>query len=113
MAAYNDIATRTSVLTLDATGFSTKEVASLTGVPTRTVDYIFAKAVERGFNPQDRPLNIKDQIWWKMGQDQAGQRNRLWKSRKLYFRSLAHPTCKWAQKDEANKKAWVDEEDEG
>ncbi|KAG5913834.1 hypothetical protein E4U61_006468, partial [Claviceps capensis] len=62
MAPYNDNSTRTSVLTLKATGFSTKEVASLTGVPTRTINYIFAKAVKRGFNPQDRPLNIKNHL---------------------------------------------------
>ncbi|KAG6019568.1 hypothetical protein E4U19_007063 [Claviceps sp. Clav32 group G5] len=62
MAPYNDLATRASVLTLKATGFSTKEIASLTGVPTRTVDYIFAKAVKRGFNPQERPLNIKNHL---------------------------------------------------
>ncbi|CCE34074.1 uncharacterized protein CPUR_08005 [Claviceps purpurea 20.1] len=58
--APHDIATRASVVTLKAIDLTTTEVASLTGVPTRTVNKIFANAIERGFDPQRRPLTIRN-----------------------------------------------------
>ncbi|KAG5924990.1 hypothetical protein E4U61_004893 [Claviceps capensis] len=60
MTAHYDIATRASVVTLKAIDLTTTEVASLTGIPTRTVNKIFANAIERGFDPQKRPLTIRN-----------------------------------------------------
>ncbi|KAG6112225.1 hypothetical protein E4U14_002133 [Claviceps sp. LM454 group G7] len=58
--APHDIATRASVVTLKAICLPTTEVASLTGIPTRTVNKIFANAIERGFDPQRRPVIVKN-----------------------------------------------------
>lgn len=37
-------------------------MALLTGLPIRTVNRIFATALERGFDPQSRPLTIKNAL---------------------------------------------------
>ncbi|KAG6221158.1 hypothetical protein E4U26_006148 [Claviceps purpurea] len=143
MTRYMDIATRTSVLTLKAYGISTKEVASITGISVRTVNKIFANAVSRGFNPEDRPMKInnrfvedapksgrpkkqtpevKEIVLSKVRDDCYG--------REKTCANLAGDLCElgynisrhtvWRilrasrlQEDEANEKAWVDEEDEG
>jgi transposase len=56
-----DISTRAYIVALKATSrLSSREIFSLTGVPTRTIDRIYAKAIERGFEPNASQLTIKD-----------------------------------------------------
>ena len=60
MAPRTDIATRALVVTLKFSGKTTLEVAGLAGISARQVDRIYAKAIERGFDPACRPLLLKD-----------------------------------------------------
>ncbi|KAF2474662.1 uncharacterized protein BDR25DRAFT_254994, partial [Lindgomyces ingoldianus] len=41
-------------------GKTTQQVVSITGLPKRTVDSIYGRAVKRGFNPNAVPLAIED-----------------------------------------------------
>ncbi|UNI22754.1 hypothetical protein JDV02_008615 [Purpureocillium takamizusanense] len=63
MAPYYDIATRALVVGLKAPccGKTTAEVAALLGISIRQVNRIYAKAIERGFDPNQRPMVIKDE----------------------------------------------------
>ncbi|KAF2230163.1 hypothetical protein EV356DRAFT_454440 [Viridothelium virens] len=56
-----DLATRGAVITLRALGYSNTQVSQTTGVPNRTVTNIYKKACSRGFDPNIRPLAIKDE----------------------------------------------------
>ncbi|KAF4414769.1 hypothetical protein FACUT_13982 [Fusarium acutatum] len=61
----NDIATRALVVTLKAPaggGKTSREIESITGIPRRTVDSIYAKAIKRGFEPNERPLRILNSL---------------------------------------------------
>jgi len=55
-----DIATRASVVTLKAFGFSTSHIAAQTKISPRTIDAIFKRAKDAGFDPEARPLVIRD-----------------------------------------------------
>ena len=57
---HTDIATRACVITLKSSGKTTPEVAFLTGLSQRLVNMIFARAIERGFDPSLRPIVITD-----------------------------------------------------
>ncbi|KAH6973228.1 hypothetical protein EDB80DRAFT_743244 [Ilyonectria destructans] len=49
-----DIATRALVVTLKAPGGATKtslEISALTGLAVRTINSIYARAIQRGFEP--------------------------------------------------------------
>ncbi|KAH6873658.1 hypothetical protein B0T10DRAFT_499738 [Thelonectria olida] len=49
-----DIATRALVITLKAPageGKTTTEVQAMTGIPIRTINSIYRRAIQRGFNP--------------------------------------------------------------
>ena len=59
MAPHN-ISTRALVITLKATGKSNDEITGLTGISKRTINSIFARAIERGFDPCQRPLKLLD-----------------------------------------------------
>ena len=62
---HTDIATRALIVTLKSLGGkSSPEVAYITGLQPRTVNSIYARAIERGFDPNIRPLIIKDE-WLK------------------------------------------------
>lgn len=56
----HDICIRSAVITLKATGKTTKETAYLTGVSQRSVNEIYARAIQRGFDAAIHPLNLKD-----------------------------------------------------
>ena len=60
MPTNTSIPTRASVLALKASDKTTYEVACLTSLSTRQVNRILARAIERGFDPQARPLTIND-----------------------------------------------------
>ena len=57
-----DIATRSLVVALKTPCFgkTTAEVVAITGLPKSTVNRIYARAISRGFNPNQRPLTIRD-----------------------------------------------------
>jgi hypothetical protein len=59
---YTDISTRTFVVSLKApcNGKSSAEAAKITGLSVRQVNRIYTYAIERGFNPNIRPLIFKD-----------------------------------------------------
>lgn len=64
MAPNTDIATRALIITLKSSfggAKTTPEVSCLTGIPARTVNSIYARAIERGFDPNVRPLDLKDE----------------------------------------------------
>ncbi|KAK2471173.1 hypothetical protein H9L39_17404 [Fusarium oxysporum f. sp. albedinis] len=62
MSPNTDIATRAFVVSLKApcSGKTTNEVAEITGLSTRQVNRIYARAIERGFDPNIRPLILRD-----------------------------------------------------
>ncbi|KAJ5777758.1 hypothetical protein N7520_001004 [Penicillium odoratum] len=55
-----DIATRAYVVALKANGKTTAEVSEPTNISIRTINYIYARACERGFDPNLRPAAICD-----------------------------------------------------
>ncbi|KAH7207872.1 uncharacterized protein BKA55DRAFT_698258 [Fusarium redolens] len=58
-----DIATRAMVVTLMAPGGgakTTSEIHTLTGLPIRTIRKIYARAIRRGFEPNQRPIRLID-----------------------------------------------------
>jgi hypothetical protein len=58
---HTDIATRAFVVALKSSGGkTTPEVAEATGLPLRTVNHIYARAIQRGFDLNHRPIIIKD-----------------------------------------------------
>lgn len=63
MKNKTDIATRALVVALKAPcgGKTSAEIAALTGLSPRTVNSIYARAVERGFDPHQLPLTLRDE----------------------------------------------------
>jgi Transposase len=59
---HYDIATKALVVTLKASQKATIEISGLTGLIPRTIDRIYATAVDRGFDPAVRPLVIRDEF---------------------------------------------------
>lgn len=61
MGQGDDIAKRAAVLALRSSvgGKSTAATAEATGLSVRTVNSILVRAVQRGFDPNQVPLNIK------------------------------------------------------
>ncbi|KAJ6276523.1 hypothetical protein J3E71DRAFT_348000 [Bipolaris maydis] len=44
-----------------ATSKGNKKITDLTGIEKRTLNKIYARAIERGFDPAERPLNLRDE----------------------------------------------------
>jgi hypothetical protein len=63
MAPQTDIATRAMVVALKApcTGKTTNEVVEITGLSTRQVNRIYSRAIERGFEPNARPVILRNE----------------------------------------------------
>ncbi|KAK4125883.1 hypothetical protein N657DRAFT_642629 [Parathielavia appendiculata] len=63
MAPNTDLATRALIVTLKSplVGMKTADVAEKTGCSVRQVQRIYASAIERGFDPNERPLILKDE----------------------------------------------------
>ena len=63
---HTDIATRALIVALKSplVGKTTAKVHQITGIPVRTINYIYARACERGFDPNRRPVELKDS-WLK------------------------------------------------
>lgn len=62
MKRNTDIATRALVVSLKAPccGKTTAEVIAITGLAKATINHIYARAISRGFNPNQRPIVIRD-----------------------------------------------------
>ena len=63
MAPLTDIATRALIVTLKSplVGRSTNKIADETGINPRTINDIYARAIQRGFDPNRYPLHIKNE----------------------------------------------------
>ncbi|RKK06469.1 hypothetical protein BFJ65_g18666 [Fusarium oxysporum f. sp. cepae] len=58
---YTDIATRALVVTLKAPNGGAKTTAQIhliTGLPERTINQIYSRAIDRGFEPNESPLRL-------------------------------------------------------
>ncbi|KAJ5212450.1 uncharacterized protein N7498_004096 [Penicillium cinerascens] len=55
-----DIAMRTLVITMKALSIVPLTISAMTDMPTRTINTIWDRAIERGFDPLWRPLVITD-----------------------------------------------------
>jgi len=64
MAPHTDIATRALIVTLKAgvqdKPMTTKDLICLTGLPKSTINNIYARAIEQGFDPAKRPIKLLD-----------------------------------------------------
>lgn len=62
MSSNTDIATRALVISLKApySSKTTTEVAAITRLSTRQVNRIYGQAIKRGFNPNQRPMLLRD-----------------------------------------------------
>ncbi|KAJ5237970.1 hypothetical protein N7489_008061 [Penicillium chrysogenum] len=56
----HDISKRAIVVACRATGVSSATISELSGLPKRTVDRIYERALKHGFDPNSRPWNISD-----------------------------------------------------
>lgn len=54
-------ATRASIMTLKATSQRSDDVAYMFGVTRRAVDKIYARAINRGFDPAVRPIRVPNE----------------------------------------------------
>ncbi|OAX81454.1 hypothetical protein ACJ72_04204 [Emergomyces africanus] len=61
MAPNTDIATRSVVVALKSICEKTSiEISGITGLSVRAINLIYARAIERGFDPNARPFVIRD-----------------------------------------------------
>ncbi|KAJ5212544.1 uncharacterized protein N7498_004190 [Penicillium cinerascens] len=56
----HDIAMRSMIVTMKACGISTAAISEITGVSARTVNALYNRAIERGFDPTQRPMTMTD-----------------------------------------------------
>ncbi|KAF2726441.1 hypothetical protein EJ04DRAFT_547615 [Polyplosphaeria fusca] len=119
--APHDLSTRALIITLKATGKSNDEITGLTGITKRTINSIFARAIERGFDSCQRPLRLKDE--YLVDSSRSGRPskqpevletvvNSSTRNQYISYYHMADPAQSRLQKDQTNEEAWVDEEDE-
>ncbi|RYO14580.1 hypothetical protein AA0113_g12489 [Alternaria arborescens] len=121
MSPIFDIATRALVVAYKADGKTNLEIMGLTGIEKRTINRIYARAIERGFDPSERPLVLLNKYL-----EDAPRSGRPSKQQEAYKKVvdlqgwMGYISCNgvestqesWIQEDKANKEAWTDEEDE-
>ncbi len=64
MAPNTDIATRSLIVALKAPHggrMSSAQISQITGLSARLISQIYARAVERGFEPKTLPLSIRNE----------------------------------------------------
>ncbi|CAN9422183.1 unnamed protein product [Alternaria alternata] len=114
---YHNNSTRAAVVVLKAIGKPNHEITGLTGVEKRTINSIYARAIERGFDPGLRPLQLEDKHL-----EDAHRPGRPSKQSTvsqqvvdtcLSMYSQASLKRGRLQEDQADEEAWVDEADEG
>ena len=61
MPSNTDLSTRALIVGLKSpsVGKKTSEIARITGVPARTINSIYARAIKRGFEPNELPLDLQ------------------------------------------------------
>jgi transposase len=55
-----DLATRALIIAYKADGKTNQEITGLTGAEKRTINSIYARAIERGFDPAIRPMKLEN-----------------------------------------------------
>ena len=55
-----DLATRALIVAYKADGKTNHEITGMTGAEKRTINSIYARAIERGFDPAVRPLKLEN-----------------------------------------------------
>ncbi|KAF2457537.1 hypothetical protein BDY21DRAFT_28137 [Lineolata rhizophorae] len=135
MTHKTDIATRSFIIGLKSAscGKTTAEVSAITGVPGRTIQAIFARAIKRGFDPNIKPVVARDK--YVIDAPRSGRPTKQMKQTKqtkqakqtidstiketqqrrlgyLSTDSIAYPQEDEFQEDNANSQVWIDEEDE-
>ncbi|OBT44174.1 hypothetical protein VE00_04785 [Pseudogymnoascus sp. WSF 3629] len=73
MAPNTDISTRALIVALKSPtrGKTSAEVAEKTGLSTRQINRIYARAIERGFDPNHMPLTLRDE--WLQDAPRSGR----------------------------------------
>jgi hypothetical protein len=73
MAPNNDIATRALIVTLKSPygGKTSVEIAEKTGISIRQINRTYARAIERGFDPNHIPFTLRDE--WLEDAPRAGR----------------------------------------
>ncbi|KAH6879868.1 Transposase-domain-containing protein, partial [Thelonectria olida] len=73
MTRKTDVATRALIVTLKSPlgGKTTAEIAEITGISIRTINSIYVRAIERGLDPNHRPLTLRDE--YLRDADRAGR----------------------------------------
>ncbi|EOA80980.1 uncharacterized protein SETTUDRAFT_24493 [Exserohilum turcica Et28A] len=123
MAPNTDISTRSFIVALKSPfgGRSTREIAEMTGISPRTIDSIYGRACQRGFEPNARLIKILPQYL-----EDAPRAGRPRKQEEIHDATLKNcsrlqrlvvhrmesPSSSRLQQDEADEEAWVDDEDE-
>ncbi|KAK0724053.1 hypothetical protein B0H67DRAFT_99132 [Lasiosphaeris hirsuta] len=124
MAPVTDIATRALIVTLKSplVGMKTAEVVEKTGCSARQVQRIYARAIERGFDPNETPFVLKNE--WLEDAPRSGRPSKQTpetteliiakpdRSGYLGNHHLADSKEEWISQNEANEEAWVDEDNE-
>ena len=59
MVVFN-LATRALIIAYKADGKTNQEITGMTGAEKRTINSIYARAIERGFDPAVRPLKLEN-----------------------------------------------------
>ncbi|KAG7421869.1 hypothetical protein DER46DRAFT_653730 [Fusarium sp. MPI-SDFR-AT-0072] len=127
MTPNTDIATRAFIVSLKApcSGKTSAEVAELSGLSIRQVNRIYARAIERGFDPNIRPLIFKDEYLQDAPRSgrptkategtkdlvvsKRAQRSR---NRNLCISRLSDAGLFRISEDKANEEAGIDKDDE-
>ncbi|XPS75145.1 hypothetical protein M3J07_007229 [Ascochyta lentis] len=112
-----DLATRALIIAYKADGKTNSEITQLTSVEKRTINSIYARAIERGFDPAVRPIRLENKhvedaqrSGRPLKQQEAFEKSRWPRHLSLY--SVESTQKSRLQEDKANKETWVNETDE-
>ncbi|KAF7573029.1 hypothetical protein PtrM4_079340 [Pyrenophora tritici-repentis] len=112
-----DLATRALIIAYKADGKTNQEITRLTGVEKRTINSIYARAIERGFDPALRPIKLENKhvedvsrSGRPLKQQEAFEKVSRWPGY-LSLHAVESTQKSRIQEDKANKETWVDETD--
>ncbi|KAF1350521.1 hypothetical protein EJ07DRAFT_138730 [Lizonia empirigonia] len=116
-----ELATRALIIAYKADGKTNQEITKLTGAEKRTINSIYARAIERGFDPAIRPMRLENKhvedaprSGRPLKQQQAFEKVENlsgWPGYLSLYR-MESTQKSWIQEDKANEETWVDETDE-
>ncbi|KAA8621897.1 HTH-Tnp-Tc3-2 multi-domain protein [Pyrenophora tritici-repentis] len=120
---YTDISTRAAILTLKSrfVGRSTSQISEILGISPRTIDSIYSRACQRGFEPNGPTLKILPEYLEDAPRSGRPRKQeaiheatveKSLRSRRLFYHSVESSQGSRIQEDQADEEAWVDEEDE-